>query len=238
MASATHSGSFRRTRAPKPPPEPEPVLWIEPEYKTYRLGSEPPVFKTRSEVDTRRLLNAHAKYLKRRETVDMVSTGIMGETEARGNYTPKQPVPAIMYGRNIMHPQKNLSKSASTPASIATPKSFYNEFFVKHRFPTKKEVIDTEPERIMWMLEREKPPPELSASQHAYSLPNMAFLNDHKNGVHHQIYGRGVHHDKRQSAATRHTAACPTPLSTSQEAFRPKQLPRGTGDAFQYMMEI
>merc|ERR1719305_1889851 len=192
MASqrTTHSGSFRRTRAPKPAPEPEPVLWTG-EYKTYRLGSEPSVFKTRSEIDVRRLLKQHARYLKRRETVDLVSTGIMGETEARANYSPKQPVPSIMYGRNIMHPHKNFSKSASVVSSMPMPKSFYNENFVQHRFPTQKEVIDNEPERIMWMLEREKPPPVLSSSQHAYSLPNMEYLIDHK------IYGRGVDHDKR-----------------------------------------
>jgi hypothetical protein len=154
----------------------------------------------------------------------------MGETEARGNYVPKQPVPSIMYGRNIMHPQKNFAKSAAVVSSSPMPKSFYNENFVKHRFPTQKEVIDNEPERIMWMLEREKPPPVLSSSQHAYSLPNMEYLIDHK------IYGRGVDHDKRQSAATR---PCPTPLSTSQEAFCRKPLPgSGNGGAFQYLMEI
>jgi hypothetical protein len=224
----THSGSFRRTRTPKPPPEPEPVLWTG-KYKTYRLGSEPPVFKTSSEVDVRRLLNQHAKYLKRRETIDLVSTGIMGETEARGNYLPKTPVPSIMYGRNIMHPNKNFSKSAAVVSSMPMPKSFYNENFVKHRFPTQKEVIDNEPERITWMLQREKPPPELSCSQSAYSLPNMAFLTDHK------IYGRGVDHDKRQSAATR---PVPTPLSTSQEAFCPKPLPRAGSGSYEYVMDI
>jgi hypothetical protein len=168
--------------------------------------------------------------MKRRENIDMVSTGIMGETEARGNYVPKTPIPSITYARNIMHPYKNFSKSAATPMSIPTPKSFYNENFVRHRFPTQKEVIDKEPERIMWMLDRERPPAELSSSQDAYALPNMAYLSDHI------VYGRGVDHPKRDHVRTR---PCPTPLSTSQEAFGPKTLPPIIhGGPYEYVMDI